>query len=1086
MWAAASQTDAAALARYDKNHNGVLDPDEAAAMAADQKNAQAIPVETAPKVAEAEVVQMTPFEVVSESKGYYSPNTLSGTRLNSKVQDLGSSITVVTKQLLDDTAAVDLNDIFKYEANTEGIFDYTAITASAPTSDIIQGGSATSGGPALATRVRGISAPNITQDYFTHTARIPIETAFIDSAEISRGPNSSIAGLGSPSGTVNTNLSTANLRREITQVQLRGDSYGGWRTVITVNRPLWKDKFALRFSALEGNQSFKQKPSYDITKRLYGAFTFQPFKSTTITGKAEYYREERQAPNSITPRDGVTEWLNSGKPTWNPLTFTASVNGSQLVLPASADNTGFPAGLFVNTTTYTRPSMFIDVGKVQLWEINRLGTTANPNSSTTSNVRLIDSGSAYMRGTVNGNVLYSVPGITNRALYDWTSVNAVPTNWNYDRAALYTAILEQKIIENLYFRAGWHLEDSVEYNRNIAAPPTLQIDVNQNLVDGKTNPYFLRPFISSIEPSIFRLPEYNDASQAQLTYALDLTQKKGVVGWLGKHQFGANYESRHVTQGTFRYREAIIDPNHVWLTPGALNYTNGAAVGRPTYLYYVGPAGAPGYVAGYSPPKSGVQGNFNFNWYNATTGQWVADPATFGTAGYVSSQTRQEDTTRAATWQGNVLKDHLVVTGGYRKDAYRTRNSNGANIDGTTGFYDYTPLRTWGPWTYASGPTRFISFVGYPFKSHSLGLSYSRSSSFSPQPQAVDLFGNTLPNTYGHGHDAGFFTNLLDNKLVISLKVYRNDISNDRTSNSTIGSRIARIEAGGYLPGTSSDTFSLYNFAQNVARTRLGGSATQTQIDAEAAKITQFPTGFQNAVTANIAGAAIRGTADTEAKGAEMEISYNPSNNWNIKFSGAKTESINKTIENNLQDYIASRMPYWLSVKDDAGNSWFTSTALGSQSAKAFYDSAVTPPLKIDQALLGKSNPQVKKYSWRLLSTYRFVDGPIRNVTVGGAMRWNDRSVIGYLGAAPDADGIVRSLDVNKPIYDPVRSSYDFWTNYSFKLDHDRIRARVQLNLNNAFDGGRLQTVGVNPDGTPFNFRIINPRQLVLTTTFDF
>ena len=53
------------------------------------------------------------------------------------------------------------------------------------------------------------------------------------------------------------------------------------------------------------------------------------------------------------------------------------------------------------------------------------------------------------------------------------------------------------------------------------------------------------------------------------------------------------------------------------------------------------------------------------------------------------------------------------------------------------------------------------------------------------------------------------------------------------------------------------------------------------------------------------------------------------------------------------------------------------------------------------------------------------------------------------------------------------------------KLYNDKIGARVQLNCRNAFEGGRLQVVGVNPDGTPYNFRIIDPRQWILSLTFD-
>lgn len=1045
---------------------------------------------SSPPSSDDEAIVLTPFQITSgKENGYYAPNTLSGTRLNTRVQDLGGSITVVTKQQLDDTVSVDINDIFKYESNTEGLNNYTAIGTVSGTADVIQGGTATSAGPALATRVRGISTPNITYDYFTHTARIPIDTYNLDSVEISRGSNSTVAGLGSPSGSVNTNTSPAVLSRASNEVEFRVDSYGGYRASLNLNRPLWKDKLALRLAVLNSDNEYKQKPSYDKTVRYYGALLFKPFANTTISAKAEYYRENRRAPNSLTPKDGVSEWIAAGKPTWNPLTFTATVNGVATVLPASTDNVGFPAGLFVNTTAYTRPSMYIDGGQVQLWEVNRLSTSGNnPNANIGGNPRLISSGSAYMRGTVNAGILYTVPGVSNQALYDWTSVNAVPTNWNYDKASIYTVELSQKIIENLYFRAAWHLEDSVEYNRNIANPPTLQVDVNQFLLDGRTNPYFLRPYITSIEPSIYRLPEYNDARQAALTYSFDLTRHSGLLGWLGRHQFGANYEDRNVTQGTFRYREAIIDPNHVWLTPGALNYTNGAAIGRSNYVYYVGPVNAVGYTDGYAPPKSGVSGNYNLNYYNAATGKWVSEPATYGTATYVSSKTRQETVTRLATWQGHLLKDYLVVTEGVRKDFYRTRNSlTGALIDGNTGLYTYDALKNWGPWNIANGTTRMTSVVAYPFHSDVLGLTYSHANSFLPQPLAIDLDGNILPNTYGKSQDVGFFVNLLGSKLVLSVKAYKTDVSNDRTSNTTIATRIARIDAGILLPATSADTFSLYNFAQNLATQRLGAGASQAQIDAEAAKITQYPTGFQSAVAANIGGAAIRGTSDTAAKGGELELTYNPSYNWNIKLTGAQTEAINKTIENNLADYIALRLPFWQNVKDDQGNLWWTSTALSpGQSAKQFYDSAVAPQLKIDQALLGKSNPQVKKYTARVLTNYRFTQGRLKNFSVGGSVRWDDKSVIGYLAATPDPDGIVRSLDVNRPYYDPARFASDFWIAYKTKLFANKLQATFQLNLNNAFENGGLRVVSVNPDGAPSAYRIIDPRKLLFTTRFDF
>ncbi len=1076
--------DAATLAKYDHNHNGVLDPDEIAEMQA-EKNGKPAP----------DVVKLTPFEVdATKDNGYYAANTLSGTRINSKVQNLGASITVVTKQQLTDTAALDINDVFKYEANVEGIFDYTAITPSSPTTDTIQGGTATSGGPNVATRVRGITTPNIAEDNFIHTARLGFDTYNVGSIEISRGPNSTLFGLGNPSGTINTNLITANPNHATNEIAFRVDSYGGYRSNFGFNRPILKDKLAIYVAGLYQDAEVPQKPSYDLEKREYAALFYQPFAGTVINLKAEHYRENRQAPNSLTPRDAVTEWINNGKPTWNPVTFTATVNGVNTApIPVgsgtTAENVVLPLGLFANATMYTRPTMFIDGGQVQLWEENRLntlvGSPVNPAAATSSNVRMLESGTQIIRAQVNGGNLYNAVGISNRALYDWTSINAAPVNWNYDAAALYTAELQQKIVENLYFRVAWHLEDSVEYNRNVASP-TLFVDVNKTLVDGRPNPYYLRPYFQAIEPSIYRLPEFNDNEQAQLTYEFNMGDKPGILKWLGHHRMVGYYEGRHITDGTFRFREAVLDPNQPWETPGALNFTNGSAEGRPTYNYYVGPTNATGYTKGYNAPKSGVGGIYNLNYVDPATGNLISDPAQFGTATYVSSQTRQEVVSRGGVLQSDFFNERIVFTGGLRKDFNRSRNSNGNVINAATGYYDNGPLKTWLPWTDATGLTRTVGVVVKPLPW--FGLSYNKASSFLPQPLAVDLSGNVLPNTYGHGHDSGGFINLFGEKLVLSIKIYRQDNTNDRTTNTTLGSRVARIEAGGPngpLTGNSADTFSLYNFAQTVAAARLGPTATQDQLNAVIASITQYPAGFQNALAS---GAAIRGTANTEAKGAELEMTYNPTSNWNIKFAGAQTETLNTSIEGNFADYLAARLPYWLSVKDDAGNPWWTSTALGTSagSAQNFYTANVSAPLKLDQALLGKANPQVKKYTWRLISNYYLTRGWLNGTSFGGALRWDDRSVIGYLGAAPDPDGIVRSLDATKGVYDPARYGADVWLAYKMKMWSNRVGTRFALNVQNVQESGRLQTVGVNPDGTPFNFRIINPRKFVFSTTFDF
>ena len=196
--AVSATPSAATLGKYDTNKNGRLDPAELAAMEADQAK---VPVAVTAGTAKADegTVRLSPFEVKEANNGYYATSTMSGTRLNTKLEDLASSISIVTKAQMQDFAMLDINDIFAYESNTEGTGNYTAfeVDRNGMVTDQIQNN------PQGANRIRGIGAANISLNGFASSGRVPIDPSNIDAVEISRGPNSSIFGLGEGSGTVN-------------------------------------------------------------------------------------------------------------------------------------------------------------------------------------------------------------------------------------------------------------------------------------------------------------------------------------------------------------------------------------------------------------------------------------------------------------------------------------------------------------------------------------------------------------------------------------------------------------------------------------------------------------------------------------------------------------------------------------------------------------------------------------------------------------------------------------------------------------------------------------------------------------------
>lgn len=288
-----------------------------------------------------ETITLSPFTVdATKDKGYYAANTLAGSRLKTNISDLGASISVVTKQQLVDTGSLDINDVFRYESNTEGSGTYTPSGAGYGTlrNDGIvdaNGGAAIGSSTvpftnATANRVRGIGVPTSAINYYPSISQIPFDSYNVQSVEISRGPNSMLFGLGSPAGIVNQTTAQAALNKNNANVTLRFDNYGSNRASLSFNRTLISDKLAIYGAFLYDDRAFARKPSYDLTRRQYGAITIKPFAKTTIRANVEGYRNDNRRPNSLTPRDFVTQWNLAGKPSYDPVTKKVTVNGKEI------------------------------------------------------------------------------------------------------------------------------------------------------------------------------------------------------------------------------------------------------------------------------------------------------------------------------------------------------------------------------------------------------------------------------------------------------------------------------------------------------------------------------------------------------------------------------------------------------------------------------------------------------------------------------------------------------------------------------------------------------------------------------------
>jgi outer membrane receptor protein involved in Fe transport len=423
--APAAAVDAATLAKYDLNKNGVLDTAEQSALEADQRRAASAVRNDAPAdnaKADGDVVSLSPFEVVSDNKGYYGANSMSGTRFNSKLEDLGASITVMTKEQMSDFAMLDINDIFLYTANTEGTGNYTAQTVNR-NGDVQED---VSNNPTQANRVRGIAPANISLGNVETMGRTPVDPLAVEAIEISRGPNASVFGLGNPSGTVNMVPAGANLSRDRTQLVLRYDDWGGYRTSLDLNRVIKKGVLSVRGSASFQHDAFQLQPSGVNQIRYNGMVRYQPFKNTTISGTYSVYRANGNRPNASPLRDNVSYWISKGRPTWDPVAQVIHLNGQTIgnggvgtTTPITAD-AGVPD--YFNRSFTGSGRTYVYVGNTGVEYISTPTTTLTTTPATGSGtIRLmsLSAGAGIAAGRFAAQPLFTTtPVVRDRAIYD--------------------------------------------------------------------------------------------------------------------------------------------------------------------------------------------------------------------------------------------------------------------------------------------------------------------------------------------------------------------------------------------------------------------------------------------------------------------------------------------------------------------------------------------------------------------------------------------------------------------------------------------------------------------------------------------
>jgi len=1110
-----------------------------------------------------EIVTLSPFEVKSDTKGYYSSNTMSGTRFNTKLEDLGSSISVMTKEQMSDFAMIDINDVFSYTAGAEGTNTYTDVVMdrNGQMSDNVQLN------PTQANRLRGVSSANISYNNYEMSGRMRVDPLLIDSIEVTRGPNASVFGLGNAGGTVNQVATSANLSRDMSRAEFRVDNYDGYRSTLDLNRVLIKDKLALRVNGGFQHEGFVRKPS-GVNTRFMDAFVkYRPFKNTTITGTVIDYRMNGNRPNYTPPRDYVSDWLALGKATWDPVTRQVHLNGQTVGTFATDTTTQTFNGVVYSLnslglsragTIQTRANLYVDQNGIAYWSApvtNNMAPssgTATPTANTQA-VRLMQSsvnlGNATASpGRYNNQPLWTTtPSVSSKDIYDWSEINVSSVNRLMDRTQVYNGQIDQIVLDTprqmLAVQLGALREDNERYARTplgnsgtSGQSGQLFVDVNEKNLDGSPNPFFGKTYLASTEPLTRWMPATWDTYRAQAAYRLDLRNESNALKWFGVQQLSVYDEYKYRVSRVYAYREAMTS-NASWLSNVTGNYAranqsaapNGSAVAGPNILrqyirYYVG--GNSNGRIDYAPST------FDYGWYPfvwggyttipssgaATGGTFVRDPqqldliaTTDGTGG--SNNLKQIIKTPGGVLQSRFLDDRLVTVVGYREDRVFSKSGAAPGLIAGNTQHDFDTDNHWaGTYRTNTGRTKTLSVVARPFRdfaslnraaenntgvtawaadiARSISLTFNKSDNFFPLPPAIDLYRKQLPNVTGKGTDYGFWLPLGD-KFVLRFNKWKTNQYNARDGDANVV--VQRVLRKDILYSTGSvDAWNLPFLIAGTWNPSLG-NLSGAALDAKIAEITKIPTAVAQELAAAFQAGTLAATNDIEAKGIEIELNYNPNKFWTLKGSATQTESVSSNMSASVQQWIDERMPVWQSIVDPVTNApWWTST-YGSNTPAANHLVFVEAPYSVFRQQEGKSKPSVRKYNFKLQTSYQLAgiteNKFLKKFKIGGAVTWEDRGAIGYYGkdyAAKLAAGQpITELDVNNPIWDKAHWYFDAFISYRTKFWSNKVGATIQLNVRNLQEDGRLQPIGAFPDGTPNAYRIVDPRQFILSATFD-
>ncbi len=1063
----------------------------------------------------ADVVELSPFQVEAEADtGYRATSTLAGTRLKTDLKDIGAAVSVVTDEMMRDLGAVNAEDILVYTASTEvggvsGNFLGDGLDRSGNNND-----SRTN--PSDNNRVRGLAKITNTRDYFV--TDIPFNQYNSTALTISRGPNAILAGAGSPGGVLDRTLKIAGFK-DRNEVTARVGSNGAHRETLDVTRVLVPNWLSARLVLLDENLEYNQRPAQMKDQRLFGSVTWRVRQgksddflgATTVRANYEAGVIEGTPPNPIPPINGFASFFIDGRPRFNAVTNAYANGAGQTIAATALTHTN---AYFKNFTVFMpqpdAQTPLMGYTAAGFGNVQGLVGTINGVAGTLVPVSRTYQATNSLRGGLNTIALVRMTE-ADRSIFDFRE-NLLTGAFDFVKHRFHANNVR---LEQLFWggRAGVELvADHQHYTRRNNIPfsgsdTQIKIDITQIHANGQPNPNFGRPFLVTQDINALQNVETtNTAWRATAFYTQDFRKSRSRLGRL----LGTHTLTGLATETTSdRATRAFNSP---WLTTDptinldALLANPGLFARNARALIYLG-GSAEGLTSAAQMKLSPITARLagpgdvaTISFFDPPTNSFRVAPMTIGQIVKSAGQRQEKLESSALSLQSHWLAGHVVTLAGLRRDSDTNYTAadpvlqRDGNVDFSTLVLPRTPSST----NVATSPS--FSVVGVlpeklrallPFDS-SLRAYWNTSKNFTPSGQRRNAFNEEIGTPAGKTTEQGLMLTAFGGKLDLRLNGFKSSAQNASDSAVSAASAI-------------NSTFTIVDYLLSADVNRLvprdwGYGSFPTFTDAALAHFAALPKRLRIGSDANFNPRLVRGangvytleregitnvasTTDYVAKGLELEAALNVTKAWRLSFNVVKTETVKSNVGTDLRAYVDDYRanlqranPQLLSGARQPGQQ---NTPWGD-----FFNSTVVVPLQIAERTAGSASPELVKWRWSMVNRYDFTARALKGLYVGGAVRWQDKAVIGYPYLTVPGGQVA---DLNNPYFGETDFRGDAFAGYrGDKFLGRKLKWSLQLNVRGVIGDDRLIVVTANPDGTPGAVRIPPEKAWFLTSTFQF